>query len=203
MNAFANTLSIAHPSIEELLQDCMISSGLKDEEIRFLLDITEVKTFKKGSFLIQEGQRLTACFHNLRGCVRQFYLKDGEEKTTFFYTEENSIGANGQAGKPVKYYLECLENTSVAIVSHKNEEALFKRFPKFEAMSRMELEMRISAYQEMLANYIMTTPEERYLNLVKDQSDLLERVPLYQLASFIGVKPETLSRIRRRVMSRD
>ena len=201
MNAISSPILTAELTVENLLLVCMISARLQDDEIRFLLDTISIKTFKKGTLLLQEGQRPTECYHNIKGCIRQFYLKEGEEKTTFFYTEDQSINANGN-DRPVKYYLECIEDTIVSVVSHEKEKELFRKFPRFESLSRMEMEKRISDYQEMLATYIMTSPEERYLNLIKTRPELLDRVPLYQLASYIGIKPETLSRIRKRIMSK-
>lgn len=68
-----------------------------------------------------------------------------------------------------------------------------------ESMSRMSLQEELNTYQEMLVTYITTNPEERYLNLLKYRPELLHRVPQYQLASYLGVTPESLSRIRKRI----
>jgi len=83
-----------------------------------------------------------------------------------------------------------------------NEQEFFERMPRMEMFNRLGVEMELQKSQEALAEYIITTPEERYLNLVQTRPDLLERVPQYQLASFLGVTPESLSRIRKRIMGR-
>ena len=80
---------------------------------------------------------------------------------------------------------------------------IFDRFPIFESLSRMDTEKRLCQYQKMLANYIITTPEERYQNLLQFRPNLLSRVPQYQLASYLGITPESLSRIRKRIAYRD
>lgn len=192
-------------TIRQEMVDCMASShGLRDQEIRFVLDAVSVKLFKKGSILLHEGQIPAACYSNYQGCVRQFYLKNGEEKTTFFYTEGQQITTitSKELRKPVKFYLECVEDTFLTIMPHESELELFRRYPKFEAYGRLDMERRLMEYQEMLASYIITTPEERYLNVLKDRPELVHRVPQYQLASFLGIKPESLSRIRKRIMMR-
>ena len=77
---------------------------------------------------------------------------------------------------------------------------MYNRFPILESMSRVALVEELNNYQEMLSTYITTSPEERYLNLLKFRPELLNRVPQYQLASYLGVTPESLSRIRKRIL---
>lgn len=169
-----------------------------------VLDLVEIKRFEKGSLLLQEGQYAKECYYNVQGCIRQFYLKKGEEKTTFFYLEEQSVSSINStiADTPVDYYLECTEDTILAVMSHEKEEELYSRFPRFETLCRQGLERQIAEYHHMLMAYMTSSPEERYLNLLRDRPQLLDRVPQYQLASYLGVKPESLSRIRRRILTR-
>lgn len=194
------------PLTEDLLLNCIENgmSHFKDEEVRAIMEMTSIKTFKKGTILLHEGEIPSKCFYNYKGCVRQFYLKDGEERTTSFFTENQSVTSTaistGGRKQGSKYYLECIEDTTLSIASHEQELELFKQFPKFETLCRIETERELTQYQEKLAYYIMTSPEERYLNLLNNRSELINRVPLYQLASYIGIKPETLSRIRKRIL---
>ena len=174
---------------------------LTEADKHFLLEIMPVKTYKKGTILVREGQVPTKCYSIFSGCVRRYYLIDGEEKTTFFYTERQSIisGNTAQVQKPSKHYLSCVEDCRLVEVDYKDEEKLYQRFPQLETLCRYSMEENLGNYQDMLDNYITTSPEERYLDLLKNQPDLLNRVPQYQLASYLGVKPESLSRIRRRI----
>lgn len=193
------------PSPAEALHECVANeSFLRPDEIEAIISMVEIRPFRKGSFLLQEGQYPKACYHNIKGCVRQFYLKGGEEKTTFFYLENQSISSASStlAGAPVNYYLECTEDTLMAVMSHEKEEELFSRFPRLEKLCRYGLERQVAWYQQLLATYMTTSPEERYLNLLRDQPQLLDRVPQYQLASYLGVKPESLSRIRKRILQK-
>ncbi|NRB47769.1 MAG: Crp/Fnr family transcriptional regulator [Saprospiraceae bacterium] len=169
-----------------------------------VLNMVEIKRFEKGSLLLQEGQYAKACYYNVQGCVRQFYLKGGEEKTTFFYTEEQSISSLNStiADTPVDYYLECTEDTILAVMSHEKEEELYSRFPRFESLCRQGLERQIAVYHNLLTSYMTSSPEERYLQLIRERPKLIHRVPQYQLASYLGVKPESLSRIRKRILTK-
>jgi len=87
-------------------------------------------------------------------------------------------------------------------MTQENELELFRRFPRFESLSRRALEEKLGNYQQMLANYIIKSPEERYIDLLENRPELLGRVPHYQLASYLGVKPESLSRIRKRIIQK-
>lgn len=171
------------------------------KDIEAALDLITIQTYKKGEHLLREGEVSAKSYSIVSGCVRQYYLVDGEEKTTFFYTENQSIFSPNSTLEriPAKYYLSCVEYTTLSILTLENQQEMYKRFPILESMSRMSLQEELNNYQEMLATYITTNPEERYLNLLKFRPELLNRVPQYQLASYLGVTPESLSRIRKRI----
>jgi CRP-like cAMP-binding protein len=96
-------------------------------------------------------------------------------------------------------YLECIEDCTLGLIPYEIEKELLSNFPRLETFARINLEQELVNYQEMLATYIISNPEQRYVNLLNRNAQLLQRVPLYQLASYIGVKPESLSRIRSRI----
>ncbi len=128
-------------------------------------------------------------------------MVDGEEKTTDFFTENQwvlSLSGFDEAN-PSTHFLVCVEETTVV----GNEEAaqkIFKNFPRFETVSRMVMEKAFAEQQSRMNSFMTDTPEQRYSKLVKSKPDLLQRVPQYQIASYIGVKPESLSRIRKRLV---
>ncbi|WP_394746973.1 Crp/Fnr family transcriptional regulator [Spongiimicrobium salis] len=173
-------------------------TSLTEEEKRAVEEEIPIVTFKKGTILLREGEIAERCYFNLRGLVRQYYLVDGEERTTFFYTEE--YGISGIPMKPSKYYLICEEDTTLTLGDFSAEADFFKRFPKFESLCRVLSSEYFESYEELLATYIMKSPEERYAILIKERPGLVERVPQYQLASYLGITPESLSRIRRRIL---
>lgn len=189
-------------SVKNEIKKCFADLGsFSSEDINAAVDLITVKTLKKGEHLLREGERSAKSYSVVTGCVRQYYLVDGEEKTTFFYTEGQSIFLPNSNSEriPAKYYLSCVEYTTLSIITLENQKEMYRRFPMLESMSRMSLQEELNNYQEMLATYITTNPEERYLNLLKFRPGLLNRVPQYQLASYLGVTPESLSRIRKRI----
>ena len=189
-------------SVRDGIRKCFADLGsFKESDVESAVKLITIKTYKKGEHLLREGEVSAKSYSIVSGCVRQYYLVDGVEKTTFFYTEGQSIFSPNSASEriPAKYYLSCVEYTTLSIMSLENQKEMYKRFPMLESMSRMSLQEELNNYQEMLATYITTNPEERYLNLLKYRPELLNRVPQYQLASYLGVTPESLSRIRKRI----
>jgi len=78
---------------------------------------------------------------------------------------------------------------------------MYRLFPSIESLCRIETEKKLGQFRELMAFYLASSPEERYLNLLNTRPNLLTRVPQYQLASYLGVKPESLSRIRGRLQA--
>ena len=164
---------------------------------------TFIKTFKKGDVLLKEGGFSNECYFLLKGCVRSYFLKDGDEKTIEFYTEEQSIvPANYETSKPSEYYLECLEDTIASVGNPKLEKETFQKYPQLESLSRIIAETIILKQQVSFTEFKTSTPEERYLNMLKTRPRLHQRVPQHQIASYLGIKPESLSRIRKRIINK-
>ena len=161
---------------------------------------TFFKYFERGTVLLEQGSISTECYFVLEGCIRSYCIKDGEEKTVEFYTEEQVLTpSNYGTSTPSDYYLECTEDTIVSIGNPALETEVFQKHPELESLARVIAEKLMVGQQESFATFKMSTPEERYLNLLKTRPDLIQRVPQHQLASYLGITPESLSRIRKRI----
>jgi CRP-like cAMP-binding protein len=158
------------------------------------------KTYKKGTVLLREGQFSNACYFILEGCIRSYLLKEGEERTIEFYTEEQAVTpANYGKSTPSNYYLECIEDTLVNVGNPTLEKETYQKYPQLESLSRVIGEAVLTKQQESFTVFKTSTPEERYLHILKTRPDLLQRVSQHQIASYLGIKPESLSRIRKRI----
>tara|TARA_B100001063_G_C16778894_1_gene568750 strand:- start:3152 stop:3733 length:582 start_codon:yes stop_codon:yes gene_type:complete len=160
------------------------------------------KTYKKGTILLKEGDFSNECYFILEGCIRSYFLKNGEEKTIEFYTEEQAVTpANYGKSAPSKYYLECIEDTVVNVGNPTLEQEMYQKYPQLESLSRVIGEVILTTQQENFTVFKTSSPEERYINLLKNRPDLLQRVPQHQIASYLGIKAESLSRIRKRIIN--
>ena len=187
----------------ELVKYLTKYTSLSDELINVIVENSEIKSYKKGTTLLREGELSNECFLILKGCIRSYIVKDGEEKIIKFYTEEQPVSPINYGTKtPSEHYLECIEDTVACIGTPELENDMFRNFPQVESACRIVTESIIGSYQSSFADYKTTSAEERYLKLLKERPELIRRVPQYQLASYLGVKPESLSRIRRRLIKK-
>ncbi|WP_460943262.1 Crp/Fnr family transcriptional regulator [Spirosoma daeguense] len=175
--------------------------SLSTAEAAAIAEQLSIRSFPKGTVLVREGEISRDCYFVLKGCLRQYRLIDGIEKTIQFYTEEQSITffSSYVSQKMSDCYLACLEDVTLIVGNLGQEMAMYKQYPKLEQITRSMVEQDFGKVQDAFAEFIASSPEARYLNLLTNRPDLLKRVPQYQLASYIGVTPESLSRIRKRV----
>lgn len=158
---------------------------------------------EKGTYLLKEGQVAKEAYFVIKGCIRAYQLIDGEEKTTAFFTEEQSV-VNFDSmvnQKPSKINFVCEENTTVAVLNAKKEKVLYEKHPRFEAFCRSGVEQMMGEKQTQLEELITLKPTQRYKKLQQTRPGLINRVPQYHIASYLGIKPETLSRIRKKIAS--
>jgi CRP-like cAMP-binding protein len=179
-------------------------TNLSLDEINVLIDSMVIKEYAKGSFLVKEGQFNIDTYFILNGCVRQFKLIDGNDITTNFFTEEQWIISYELAEKKSTsdFNLLCIEDSSVVVGNEQKAQEIFKQFPHLEIISRKIMETVFMEQQSFLTSYITDKPEQRYVKLLKSRPDIFQRVPQYDIASYIGVKPESLSRIRKKMLQK-
>jgi CRP-like cAMP-binding protein len=173
---------------------------LTPEESAFVAEQVSIATYKRGAFLLKEFEISKAFFFNLSGFVRLFYNQKGEERTAHFYPEGTFISAYQSFIKhtPSTFYLQATEETTVVVINRAAAAALLVFSPKFEILARIAMEEEMISYQEIIASLLTLNPEERYFHLLEKNPTIFQRVPQRQIASYIGVKPESLSRIKKR-----
>jgi CRP-like cAMP-binding protein len=176
---------------------------LDETEKKAIIDLNIFQTYKKGTILLKEGQSTNNGYFVLKGCVRTFYNVDGEEKTTAFYTEMEGLTPHCVLNNtPSKYNLSCVEDSILAVSDTSMEKVIMQKFPKFETICRMLSEDLLVKQQINFDEFKTSSPEKRYLNLIQKRPDLIQRVPQYQLASYLGIKPQSLSRLRARILDK-
>ena len=173
--------------------------NLTEQEKQKILESIVIEEFPKGTLLLREGQVSQSCYFVIKGCVRQYVLKDGVEKTTAFFTEGDSITdfTSYTNHTESSHNLICIADLTTSTPEAEME--MYKTYPALESFAHREVSIKTGELQEELSNFITSTPEERYLKILENKPDLLTRVPQHHIASYIGVTPESLSRIRKRI----
>ena len=160
-----------------------------------------VRSFDKGTILLHQGDIPDKCYFVLKGCIRQYSVDEtGKESTYNFYTEEQSITIfnHHTIDKTSKYSLSCLEDCVLVVGDLSSEQDMYDTHPALETMTRKMIEANIGEINDNFANFIASKPEDRFKALLEKRPKLISRVPQHQLASYLGVTPESLSRIKKR-----
>jgi CRP-like cAMP-binding protein len=177
--------------------------SLTDDEKNALLSLDLFHSVKKGTVLLKEGQKSQESYFVLNGCIRKYYIIDGEERTTAFYTEIEGLTPHCVLSKtPSEYYISCIEDTILIVSNADMGVEINSKFPKFEIMCRILSEELLAKQQINFDEFKTSSPEQRYLNLLQKRPDLIQRVPQHQLASYLGIKPQSLSRLRARILEK-
>jgi CRP-like cAMP-binding protein len=177
--------------------------SLTEVEKDVILSLDLFRSVKKGEALLKEGQNSKDSYFVLKGCIRTYYIIDGEEKTTAFYTEMDALTPHCVVNKiPSDYFISCVEDSIISVSNSDMEAEINSKFPKFDIMCRMLSEELLAKQRIDFDEFKTSSPEQRYLNLLQTRPDLIQRVPQHQLASFLGIKPQSLSRLRARILEK-
>ena len=175
-----------------------------DEEWLIFRHYLQHKTLKKKGFFIEAGQVCNEISFIVSGSVRFYHVKDGEEITSFFCLDHEFVSSYKSflTRQPSITYVQALENVQLITFTHaglqhmlKNEKLAYK----MERFGRLVAEYLICCYEDRVADFVIKTPEERYLKLLQSGTNILQRIPQHYIAQYLGVTPVSLSRIRKRI----
>lgn len=201
MSGFNKDDRLRNDALDKLTTFVSAYSDMEEEKLRQLVDHIPVQMFHKGRTIIEQGTAPKQCFFILEGCARKYSVnEEGKEVTSDFYTENQSITIfSEEAGYGSPYSVTCLED-SVMIVGEIEEQASeMDRYPELEKIVLKLMGSGMGELQDTFAAFIRMTPEERVKFMMGKRPELFERVPQHQLASYLGITPESLSRIKGRL----
>ncbi len=187
-----------HQDPEQLFTYIRSISELSEESVEALGGVISPVEFRKGDYLLKEGEICAAIFFITKGYCRSVQYSDGSEINMDFYFENDfasnirSLSQRTASGYAIQ---ACEALRAIRIDRDKLLEA-YKRSPQIEAFGRKLLEMMMARQEEHAGLFKLLDAAERYRWLQQHQPEMIRREPLTQLASYLGVSRETLSRIR-------
>lgn len=190
--------------IDSLLSNIQSLITVSHEEKEIISSLFKEKTYKKGDFFLADGQICKHVGFVAKGLMRYYINHDGEEKT-YAFSQENQYVSNYESflpQRPSSKIIQALEDSHVFVISYSDLQILYAKVAEGERYGRIAVE---AVFLQMLIdiNFFYTeTPEVRYEGFLKNHPDLQQRISQYHIASFVGVKPQSLSRIRKRIFSR-
>jgi len=187
--------------MQSVITDLSRMIDFNETESLAFRNILKVKRVKKNDHLLVEGEICNFGIFIAEGCIRYYYLVDGVESTGNFFFENDwySDFESFLYGKPSLLNIEALEDCVVYLAYKNDFEKLVSEYPVFNSFLRIMMERTIKGLTGRNMAMSLLSHEERYLRFVKYCPKVVERVSLKHIASYLGVQPESLSRIRTRI----
>lgn len=160
----------------------------------------ETKKVSKGELLLQYGEVCRNTFFVEKGLLRMFSIdKNGKEHIIQFAPENWLIGDRSSLyfSEKSNYYIEAVEDSEVSVLQRDFFNKLLEEFPNSIEKNDLVLQKHVKSLQDRINSLLGETAEERYLKFIKMYPDLLLRVPQWMVASYLGITPESLSRVRK------
>lgn len=185
--------------------DCIIENinrwiELSKEEIEFFTSKLNFRKIRRRQYILQEGDICRNYTFVNKGCLRLYYVDaNGVEHILQFAPEDWWIADIGSFYNetPTELYIDALESTEILQIGKPELIQAFVNYPNFDRVFRVMIEKAFVALQKRVLQNISSTAEERYLTFVENYPNLVNRIPQTQIASFIGITPEFLSKIRK------
>ena len=171
---------------------------LNEEEFKYLASLFELRNFQKREKLVEEGEVEKYLNFILQGLARKYFIRKNEEMVMQFSRENEIICCYDSfiSGEPSNFSVEALEDMVVVSINLENIEKLFEFSPKMERLGRLIATQEYLKKESLEYNRVRLTSQERFINFIRNNGYLMQRVPQKYIASYLNIKPETFSRLK-------
>lgn len=184
--------------LDHIQKDINLTPGEQDEFVSILLE----KQIEKKKLLIKPGDTVNVEYYVVSGCLKAYYLSESGDKHIIQFAVEDWWISDFEAffnDHPAQLYVEAIEDSRLLGIHKNSLEILYKRIPKFERFFRLKTTGAFVALRSRILSSLQKTGKERYLEFCETYPKIEQRVPNYHIANYLGLKPESLSRIRKEI----
>jgi len=178
-------------------------TDFSEEECIMFIPYLNKKTLNKGDYFLKEGQKVNEIAFVEKGVLRFFYLTDGKEINNHFFLENDyAVSYLDFLRKTTsRYNIQALEKCELYTFSSEALQIAYDKSKNWERFGRIIAESVYATATNRFESFLFLSAKERYLQMQKDYPQFLQRIPLYHLASYLGIERESLSRIRKELAS--
>lgn len=190
---------------EKLFNSVNVFVNFTPNEKRIFQNAFTYRELPKNFTLISEGQIADELYFINKGLLRLYYNNEGDYITGYIFREHLFAGSYESflRSSPSTQYLQTLEESELLVLSKEKLDFLYGTIPKVNILTRKIAEQRFINAQQILSSFILDSPEERYKKFERENGDLFLRVPHHIIASYLGITPVSLSRIRKRLIKKN
>lgn len=188
--------------LNSYLQICPV---LEPKELDFIHLNLSLSTLSKKEYFLKSNAVQHEMGFVYSGLLRSFYIDEKGKKVTISFINENSYAADYPSfiqQKPSKYYIEALEETVIVNLSYTAIQEAYKKFKNFENYGRLIAEQILIKKQERIESFLFENAEERYLKFIENHSNIINRISVSHLSSYLGIERQSLTRIRKKLLKK-
>lgn len=164
--------------------------------------LVEEVTIPTKTTLLHEGDVSKNAYFIKKGCLRLWFNNNGKDVTFQFFFENYGVSSieSFQSGEPSLFSIESIEPSTLLVISKANMDLIINGLPGYQELMQAHILQRMHHYAKLFLSRIKNNPQERYLELLADSPHIVQRVPQHYIASYLGITPVSLSRIRNKVL---
>jgi CRP-like cAMP-binding protein len=178
-------------------------ADLSADDFKLSTSFWHIKTYKKGAYFNQQKSICKYLGFINTGTFRSYVIdtKTAEEKNVFLYSKNQFVVPFKSFinQTPCDYHTQAMTDASILYININDLLLLYKQSHKWERFGRLMAEMAFNVTIGRMESFLFKTPEERYLDLIKNHPDIFNNIPLYHISSYLGIQGPSLSRIRKRI----
>jgi len=179
-------------------------ADLTDEDVAVCLPYWRTRKLAKGEFFNMQSFVCTDLALIVKGIFRVYYIhpKTQEEKNIYFFSEKQFLVSFRSfiTQYPCYYFIQALEDAEIISINYKNLQYLYTVPGGWEKFGRLIAELFFNYSQSRTEEFLFNTPEERYLKMMDEHPDIVNRIPAYHISSYLGIKNPSMTRIKKRIL---